>query len=96
AFFPPDDAAALAEMLSRRLEILPPPDDDAYAEFGGFSKGDMLVSGMGFDLDGIGLEAGWRGDESERRLAVRRAQERFSVGEVTRQTFAVYDRALAR
>ncbi len=96
AFFPPDDAATLAAMLSRRLEILPPPDDDVYAEFGGFSKGDMLVSGLGFDLDGIGLEAEWRGDESQRRLAVRRAQERFSVGEVIRQTLSVYDRALAR
>jgi glycosyltransferase involved in cell wall biosynthesis len=96
AFVPPDDATALAATLSRRLEILPPPNDDAYAEFGGFSRGDMLVSGMGFDLDGIGLEAEWRGDESDRRLAVRRAQERFSIGAVARGTFAIYDRLLQR
>ena len=91
AFVPPDDATALAQVLSRRLEILPPPDDDAYAEFGGFTSGEMLVSNLGFDLDGIGLEAQWRGDESERRLAVRRAQERFSISAVARETFAVYD-----
>jgi len=95
AFVPPDDAAALTEVLARRLEILPPPGDDAYAEFGAFSTGDMLVSGLGFDLDGIGLEAQWRGDESQRRLAVRQAQERFSIGEVTRQTFALYERVLS-
>lgn len=78
-FIPPSDAEALAQMLSQRLEILPPPGDDAFTEFGGFSQGEMLVSNIGFDLDGIGLEAEWRGDESERQAAARRGQERFGI-----------------
>lgn len=94
AFVPPDDAAALAALLSRRLEILPPPNDDAYDEFGGFTVGELLVQGTGYDLDGIGLEAEWRGDESQRKLAIRRAQERFSVAALTREMFGVYEQVL--
>lgn len=90
AFVPADDAEALAAMLARRLEILPPPDDDAFAEFGGFSRSDMLVSGLGVDLDSIGLEAEWRGDASVRQLAVRQAQERYSAGKVAAALGEVY------
>lgn len=95
AFVPPDDPAALAQTLARRLEILPPLDDDAYAEMGGgLSRGQMLVSGLGFDLDGIGLEAHWRGDESQRQLAVRQAQRRFSLSAVMAEMEKLYEQVL--
>lgn len=95
AFVPADDAGALAAMLARRLEILPPPDDGAFAEFGGFSRSDMLVSGLEIDLDSVGLEAEWRGDASVRQLAVRRAQQRYSAGKVAERLGEVYEGVLS-
>jgi glycosyltransferase involved in cell wall biosynthesis len=95
AFVPPDDAEALAGMLARRLEILPPPDDDAYAEMGiGFSRSEMLVSGLGFDLDEIGLEAQTRGDESQRQAVVRQAQRRLSLTAVVAAMEGLYEQVL--
>lgn len=79
AFVPPDDVEALVKILSERLEILPPPEDDWQDEEIGLSLSDMLVSSLGFDLDSIGLEPQWRGDASERQLAIQRIQEHFSV-----------------
>lgn len=79
AFVPCDDAVALARALAVRLEILPPPNQDGYAEYGlNLNLKDMLVSTAGFDLDEVGLEAQWRGDESEMEQAVRQAQARYS------------------
>jgi glycosyltransferase involved in cell wall biosynthesis len=96
AFVPPDDGEALARALARRLEILPPPDDDAYAEMGvGFSRSEMLVSGLGFDLDEIGLEAQTRGDESQRQSAVRQAQRRLGLPAVVAAMEKLYERVLA-
>jgi glycosyltransferase involved in cell wall biosynthesis len=80
AFVPPDDVEALVRELSQRLEILPPPELDEFSE-SDFSYRQMIVSGAGFDLDQVGLEARWRGDESEMQRALHRAQEKYSARE---------------
>lgn len=89
AFVPQDDVAALVAALSQRLEILPPADSDDFSE-SLFSYRDMVVSGAGFDLDQVGLEAGYRGDESEMQRAVRQAQHRHSLGRTVGAVAAVY------
>ncbi|MEN6644997.1 MAG: glycosyltransferase family 4 protein [Armatimonadia bacterium] len=79
AFVPCDDAVALARALAVRLEILPPPNQEGYAEYGlNLNLRDMLVSTAGFDLDQVGLEAQWRGDESQMQQAITKAQARYS------------------
>jgi hypothetical protein len=62
---------------------------------GGFSQSEMLVSALGFDLDAIGLEAQWRGDESQRQMVVRQAQRKFSVGAVVAEMEQLYEQVLS-
>jgi glycosyltransferase involved in cell wall biosynthesis len=94
AFIPPDDPAALAVALARRLEILPPPQLAEFSEFG-FSYGDMIVSSAGFDLDAVGLEAQYRGDESVMQQAVRQAREKYGPRRTVQAIRQVYEEVLA-
>lgn len=89
AFVPEDDVEALVAALAKQLEILPPPELEDFSEQG-FSYRDMLVSGAGFDLDQVGLEASWRGDESQMQRAVRTAQERYSPRRTVEAVAALY------
>ncbi len=91
AFVPPDDVEALVKILSERLEILPPPEDDWQDEEIGLSLSEMLVSSLGFDLDSLGLEPQWRGDASERQLAIQKLQEHFSVRAVVGAVVKAYE-----
>lgn len=90
-FVPRDDPRALAQALARRLEILPPPEQADYGDIGiNLSVGQMLVSTSGFDLDSVGLEAQWRGDESEMQQAVRKAEAHFSARAMVTKVAEVY------
>jgi glycosyltransferase involved in cell wall biosynthesis len=93
AFVPQDDVEALTAALAQRLEILPPADSDDFSE-SLFSYRDMVVSGAGFDLDQVGLEAGWRGDESQMQRAVREAQAKHSPGRTVAAVEALYQELL--
>ena len=89
------DPAGVAAAIAQRLEILPPPDEDLYAEMGlNLKYGDMLVSGAGFDLDQAGLEAQWRGDESDMQRIVRDAQARYSSHKMAEAVWAFYQELL--
>lgn len=94
AFVPEDDVEALVRAISRQLEVLPPPELDDFSEQG-FSYRDMVVSGAGFDLDQVGLEASWRGDESQMQRAVRTAQEKYSTRRAVQSVKELYERLLS-
>lgn len=93
AFVPPDDPDALYRALAHRLEILPPPEADNLDE-SGLGYKDMIVSGEGFDLDQVGLEAQWRGDESEMQRAVRQAEEKYSPARLVQAVRSLYHELL--
>jgi glycosyltransferase involved in cell wall biosynthesis len=92
AFVPPNDVDALVKALSQRLEILPPPELEEFSETD-FSYRQMIVSGAGFDLDQVGLEARWRGDQSQMQRAVTEAQEKYSPGRTLRAVEELYSQA---
>lgn len=94
AFVPEDDVEALVRAISKQLEILPPPELDDFSEQG-FSYRDMVVSGAGFDLDQMGLEASWRGDESQMQQAVRAAQDKYTPRRTLQAVASLYEQVLA-
>ncbi|MHB8997575.1 MAG: glycosyltransferase [Armatimonadota bacterium] len=89
AFVPPDDVESLVQAISQRLEILPPPELEQFSE-SDFSYRQMIVSGAGFDLDQVGLEARWRGDQSDMQKAVNEAQDKYSPGRTLRAIGELY------
>lgn len=97
AFVAMDDPATIAAAIAQRLEILPPPEEELYQELGlSLSYKDMVVSKAEFDLDQVGLEAQYRGDESEMQRAVRQAEERYSPRTMADEIAALYQQVLQR